>query len=97
VAQALLAQLRAGLDVEGVLDDLQGDARHFCRIPQKNVLIALEEVDKLTFLFGAKVGSNLDGLSQALGVNLYDLGILDMFECIRRGVVWPGRSKMAIR
>jgi hypothetical protein len=49
---ALLDWLRVGLNVEGVLRDLLRDAQHFCRAPQKYVLVASEEVDKLPFLFG---------------------------------------------
>jgi hypothetical protein len=49
---ALLDWLRVGLNVEGVLGDLLRDAQHFCQAPQKYVLVASEEVDKLPFLFG---------------------------------------------
>jgi hypothetical protein len=52
VLQALLDRLGAKLDVEGVLDDLLGDAQYFCRTPCKYVLLASEEVDDLAFLFG---------------------------------------------
>jgi hypothetical protein len=50
--QALLDRLQAGLDVEGVLSDLLGYTRHFYRTPCKYVLVASEEVEELTFLFG---------------------------------------------
>jgi hypothetical protein len=49
---ALLDRLGAGLDVEGVLGDLLGDTRHFRRAQRKYVLVASEEVDEITFLFG---------------------------------------------
>jgi hypothetical protein len=60
--QALLEGLGTGLDVEGMLGDLPRDARHFYRSPHKNILVALEEVDNLTFLFEAQAGPDLDGL-----------------------------------
>jgi hypothetical protein len=50
--QSPFDQLGDELDVEGVLGDLPGDAPHFCRTPYKYVLVALEEVDEITFLFG---------------------------------------------
>jgi hypothetical protein len=50
--QALLDQPQAKLNVEAVLNDLLGDARHFYRTPHKYDLFVLEEVDELTFLFG---------------------------------------------
>jgi hypothetical protein len=48
---ALLDRLGAGLEVEGVLGDLLGDARHLCQTPRKHVLVASEEVHDFTFLF----------------------------------------------
>jgi hypothetical protein len=36
--------------------DFLGDTHHFYRSPCKNVLVALKEVDEITFLFGAEVG-----------------------------------------
>jgi hypothetical protein len=44
------------LNVEGVLGDLLGDARHFCRTPHKYFFVVLEEVNELTFLFGVQAG-----------------------------------------
>jgi hypothetical protein len=44
------------LDVEGVLIDLSGDVRHFCQSPRKNVLVAPEEANELSFLFRAQAG-----------------------------------------
>jgi hypothetical protein len=49
---ALVDRIGAGLDVEGVLDDLPRDALHLCRTPHKCVLVASEEVDELAFQFG---------------------------------------------
>jgi hypothetical protein len=45
-----------------MLGNLPGDAWHFCRSLCKHVLVASEEVDELTFLFGAQAGPNLDGI-----------------------------------
>jgi hypothetical protein len=50
--QALFDWFRTGLDVECVLSDFLGDPWHFCRAPCKQVFVAFEEVDELTFLFG---------------------------------------------
>jgi hypothetical protein len=47
----LLDRLGAELDVEGVLSDLPRYTRYFYRTPHKYVLIVLEEVDELPFLF----------------------------------------------
>jgi hypothetical protein len=68
-----------------VLRDLPRDAQNFCRSPRKHVLVASEEVDELTFLFGAKAGPDLDGLGQVLGINLDSLGILSILEGTRCG------------
>jgi hypothetical protein len=51
-SQTLLDRIRVRLDVEGVLGDLPGDARHFYRTPHKYVPVVLGEVDGLAFLFG---------------------------------------------
>jgi hypothetical protein len=56
--------LGLGLDVEGVLSDLSGDAWDFCWSPHKNVLVAPEEVDELAFLFGAQASPDLNGLGR---------------------------------
>jgi hypothetical protein len=80
--QALLDHLGAELDVEGVLGDLLG-ARHFCRTPRKHALVAPEEVDELSFLFGVYAGPNLNNLGGVISVNLHNLRILDRFKGIR--------------
>jgi hypothetical protein len=68
-----------------VLGDLLGDAWHFYQIPPKYVLVASEEDDELTFLFGVKAGTNLDGPSRVLGVDSYNLGILGHLGGTRQG------------
>jgi hypothetical protein len=73
----LLDGLGPRLDVESVLIDLPGDARHFYLSPCKNILVALEEVDELAFLFQAQAGPDLDRIGRVLNVNLHGLGILD--------------------
>jgi hypothetical protein len=83
--QAMLDRLRAGLDVEGVLSGLPGDARHFCWSPHKNILVASEEVDELAFLFEVQVGPNLDGLGRVHNVNLDGLGIISSLKGAERG------------
>jgi hypothetical protein len=84
-AQALFDRLGPKVDVEGVLGDIPGDARHFCWSSRKNVLVTPEEVDELAFLFGAQAGPDLDGLGWILNVDLYDLGILNSLEGARHG------------
>jgi hypothetical protein len=51
-----------------------------------------ENIDKLTFLFGARAGPNLDSFGHVLGVNLYDLSVLSSLEGARRRVHgWVGQ------
>jgi hypothetical protein len=45
-AHTLVDRLGPGFDVEGVLNDLQGDTRNFDRNPRKHILVAPEEVDE---------------------------------------------------
>jgi hypothetical protein len=73
------------LDVKVLLSVLLGHAQHLYWSPCKNVFVASEEVDKLTFLFGAKVGPDLDGLGRVLNIYLDDLGILDSLEGASHG------------
>jgi hypothetical protein len=80
VGKALLDRFGLGLDVEGVFGDLPGHARYFCRSPCKNCFVALEEVNELTFLFGALAGPDLDGLGQVLSIDLDGLGVLGTLE-----------------
>jgi hypothetical protein len=84
-AHALFDWLGPELDVEGLLDDLLGDAWHFSRSPHKHILVVSEEVDELDFLFGAQFSPDLAGLGQVLSVNLDSLGILGSLEGIRCG------------
>jgi hypothetical protein len=81
----LFDRLGPELDMEGVLGDLPGDARHFCRSPHKNIFVALKEVDELIFLFEAQAGPDLDGLGWVLRINLDGLGVLDSIEDAGRG------------
>jgi hypothetical protein len=74
-AQTLLDRLGPELDVEGVLDDLLGDAQHFCQSPRKNVFVASEEVNNLVFLFGPQTSPDLDGLGRVLGIDPDGLGV----------------------
>jgi hypothetical protein len=85
VVQTLLDGLGPGLDVEGVLGDLPRDTQHFCQFPHKNILVALEEVDELAFLFGAQVSPDLDGLGWVLGVDSHGLGILSGLQGVGHG------------
>jgi hypothetical protein len=85
VAQALFDRHGARLDVEGVLNDLSGDARHFCRSPRIHIFVASEEVDELAFLFGAQAGLDLDGLGQVLSIDLDGFGVLDNLESAGHG------------
>jgi hypothetical protein len=51
-----------------------------CRAPHKYVLVVSNEVDKLTFLFGAQTGPDLYGFGRVFGINLYGLGVLVRLE-----------------
>jgi hypothetical protein len=83
--QASFNQLEPVLDVEGVLDDFSGDDRHVCRSPRKNVFVAPEEVDELTFLFQAQTGPNLYGLGWILNIDLDSLNVSGSFEGVGHG------------
>jgi hypothetical protein len=71
------------LDVKCVLGDFPGDTRHFYRTPREHVPIALEEVDKLAFLFRVQAGSDLYSFGWASGFDLHDLGVLVCLESPR--------------
>jgi hypothetical protein len=78
-----------GMMFKCVLSDLSGDTWHFCRTPQEHVLVALEEIDKLAFLFRVRVGSNLYSFGRASGFDFHGLGILVCHESPRRwGHLW---------
>jgi hypothetical protein len=79
-SHALLDRPRTGFDVEGVLGDFPGDAWHFCRAPRKHDLVALKEVDELSFLFGVPTGPDLYGFGRVSDINLYGIGILVHLE-----------------
>jgi sulfopyruvate decarboxylase TPP-binding subunit len=67
-------------DVEGVLGDFPGDARHLCQAPCKDVLDVSEKVDELAFLFGVQIGPDLHGFGRASGVDLHGLGTVIHLE-----------------
>jgi hypothetical protein len=71
------------LNVEGMLGGVLGYAQHFYQTPHKYVLIALQEVDELAFLFGVQAGPDLDGLGRVFSINLHGLSILDHFKNTR--------------
>jgi hypothetical protein len=50
--QVLFDWFGTRLDVDHVLGDIPRDPQHFCWAPSKQVLVALEEVDEIAFLFG---------------------------------------------
>jgi hypothetical protein len=63
-----------------VLGDLPRDGRHFYWTPHKYVLIVLEEVNELAFLFVVQADPDLDGLGRVFGVDLHGLSILGHIE-----------------
>jgi hypothetical protein len=79
-SHALLDRLRTGFDIEGVLDDVPGDARHFCQAPRKYVLVALGEVNGLAFLFGVQTGPDMHDFGRVPSINLHGLGVLVRLE-----------------
>jgi hypothetical protein len=66
-----------------VLNDFLGDVRHLCRAPHNYVLVALEEIDKLAFLFGVQDGPDLNSFGRVFGINLHGLSVLDRFDSAR--------------
>jgi hypothetical protein len=79
-----LIGLKPGLTLMVCSGDFPGDACHFYLAPRKYVLVASEEVDELTFLFGVQTCPNLHGFVRVYGINLHDLGMLGRFESVRR-------------
>jgi hypothetical protein len=83
-SQAVFYQLRARLDVEGVLGDFP-----FLLGSTEIGIILLEEVDELTFLFWVQAGLDLHGFSWVFSVDLQGLGILVCFESVgHQGYPW---------
>jgi hypothetical protein len=68
-----------------VLGDLPGDTHHVCRSPHKNVVVAPEEINELTFPFWAQTGPGLDSLGRVLSIDPDGLGILSGLEGAGRG------------
>jgi hypothetical protein len=85
VSHALLGRPQTEFDVEGVLGDFPGDTWNFYRTPRKHVLIASEEVNELTFLFGVQTSPDLHGFGRVSDIDLYGLGILVHLENARCG------------
>jgi hypothetical protein len=83
-SHALRQWSRNTLDVEGVLHDFLENTWHFCWAPQKYVLVASEEVDKLAFLFGVQTGPDLHSFGRVFDIDLHDLGVLGGLENARR-------------
>jgi hypothetical protein len=67
------------------LGDLPRDACHAHWSSSKNNFVALEEVDELTFLFGAQASPDLDGLGRVLSIDPNDLGVLGRLDGVGRG------------
>jgi hypothetical protein len=82
--QALLDRPRTGFDVACVLGDFLGDSWNFIRAPRKHILVVLEEVNELAFLFEAQTCPDLHGFGKVSSIDLYVLGILVRLENGRR-------------
>ena len=78
---ALLLQLGAWMDLQGMLGDLPRNAWHTRGFPCKDVFVVAEEVDERTFLFGGERGTNAYHFTLgAAGIYEDFLGALYQFE-----------------
>jgi hypothetical protein len=74
--QALLHQLGAGSDLQGVLGDFRGYARHIRGTPHEYVDIRAEKVNEHYFLFGTEGGTDFQCPSvRTGGVEGYELDV----------------------
>jgi hypothetical protein len=80
VAHALFDQLVPGLDVEGVLGTSRETPDIYTGLHAKMSLLHRRKVDKLTFLFGAQDGPDLEGLGWVLSIDLDGLDLLGTHE-----------------
>ena len=85
VTQALLNQLRAWPDLQGMLGDFPRNAWHIRGFPRKDASVCEEEVDERAFLFGGERGANAHHL--ALGA----VGVYEDLLCALCGLKRPGR------
>jgi hypothetical protein len=74
--QALLHRFGAGLDLQGMLGNFLGYARHIRGTPHEYVDIHVEKVDEHCFLFRIKGGADFQRPSvRASGVEGYELDV----------------------
>jgi hypothetical protein len=75
-AQALFHRFGAGSDLQGMLSDFPGYARHIRGTPRKDVDVCAEKIDEHYFLFGIKGGADAQRLSFWVGgVEGYELDV----------------------
>jgi hypothetical protein len=79
--QALFHRSGAGSDLQGMLGDSPGYARHIQGTPRKNVNVCVEKVDEHGFLFGIEGGTDAQRLSvRVSGVEGYELDVFHWLE-----------------
>jgi hypothetical protein len=75
-AQALLHRFGAGPDLQGMLGDFSGYARHIRGTPRKYVGVHAEKVDEHDFLFGIEGGTDFQRPPiRSSGVEVYELDV----------------------
>ena len=68
-----------------MLGDLPKYARHVRRLPCEDVMVVVQEVDEVAFLFGRELGPDPNRLGWVGGVDSHCLGFLERAEG-RQGV-----------
>ena len=63
-----------------MLGDLPWYARHVRRLPCEDITVVAQEVDELIFLFGRKLGPDLNCLGWVGGIDFHDLGFFERAE-----------------
>ena len=68
-----------------MLGDLQRYAQHVERFPCEDIMIGVQEVDELAFLFGRELGPDPHHLGWVSGVDPHRLSFLEWVEGSRGG------------
>jgi hypothetical protein len=97
-AQALFHRSRAGSDLQDMLYDFLGYARHIRGTPRNDVDVCTEKVDEHCFLFGIEGGADAQRLSVWVGgiegyelVVFHGLEVADMALGSRISLAKPSR------
>ena len=63
-----------------MLGDILGYPRHVKRLPCEDIVIVVQEVDELAFLFGQELGPDLNCLGWVRGIDFHHLGFFKRAE-----------------